>query len=136
MGENVFEEILQEGEDTSCQATTTTGNSCSNAATWPEDNPQYCHIHTPEEDEIEEGKLENSAAEKFEITDEVYSSRHIFSSDRSRHRIFVTYPDERSYFVAEFDKGAYETDCDEKAELLMEYIKNKPNLSRRIKKLK
>jgi len=142
MEKDIFAELTDgeeaQPEDRTCQAKTQEGESCSNRAVWPPDDPRFCHLpaHQPDEEEIPEGQLEEKEEPEKYPEDEL-NSRHIFSSSRASHSVFVTYPEpEGGFFIAEFEGGAYETNDDRKAKLLEEHVEERPSLKRVIEKLK
>jgi len=117
-----------------CQATTSEGDSCNNPAMYPKENPIACHIKSHQK---QLGLLDES--EDKEKIEKIINrtKKHIFSSKRLTHTIFVRYPedDDRDYFRAEFTGGKYETDNNEKAELLQKYVKSNRKLSKLIEKI-
>ena len=136
-------------EEKKCQATTSDGDSCNNRATVPEDNPVACHIKSHQKqlgvldnkedkemaDKKEVGKTKEDTTEETNDIPEVKT--HVFASEHLTHTIFIRYPedDEREYFRAQFTGGRFETDNDEKAQLLEEHIKGDRKLKQKIKKL-
>ena len=117
-----------------CQATTSEGDSCNNPAMYPKENPIACHIKSHQK---QLGLLDES--EDKEKIEKIINrtKKHIFSSKRLTHTIFVRYPedDDRDYFRAEFSGGRWETDDDEKAELLVKTMNKIKAIGKALKKI-
>lgn len=122
-------------EEKRCQAITSDGSQCKNEATYPKDNPVACHIPAHRRQMIEKGELDMPAKEENVEVPEV--KNHVFASKALNHTVFVRYPedDERDYFRAEFSGGRYETNDEEKAELLVELIEKSKSLKKKITKV-
>lgn len=55
----------QEKEQDQCQAITSSGEQCGNAAVWPEDDPEYCHLeaHKKQHESYESSDTEDQQEE-------------------------------------------------------------------------
>lgn len=114
-------------EEKKCLAKTSNGESCNNKALYPKDDPIACHLKSHQEQlgiKVNKEDIDNTKT-------------HIFSSKKLVHNILVRYPrkDKRHYFKVEFSGGKWETDNDEKAELLMDYVNNTKRLKNIIDKV-
>ena len=146
--------MAEEPKYKKCQAETSDGSSCKNPAIYPKDEPIACHMESHQkqlgvyEDVPEETKKQVKEAEnkEKEVKDEKEeqvknpfdnTKKHVFSTNRLSHTVLVNYPedDDRDYFRAEFSGGRWETDDDEKAELLVKTMNKIKAIGKALKKI-
>jgi len=134
LAEEKVEEQVEENDNDiqKCIGFTVSNDKCKNVATFPEDNPLYCHHH---KHQFQEKDLEKKDTE--DLKNFIGQKKHVFASQHLSHILFIDCPafSEKGFIRIEFEGGRYETNNDKIAELIMKQMREDDNLNRKLTKV-